>query len=132
MEQQLIKANAEGRRFKLIVTDGVFSMDGLVAPLDKICDLADKYDAMVMVDECHAAGFIGTTGKGTLEAKGVMGRVDIITGTLGKALGGAMGGYTTAKKEVIEILRQRSRPYLFSNTVAPSIVAASMQVLDSV
>ncbi len=130
LEQQLIKANAEGRRFKLIVTDGVFSMDGLVAPLDKICDLADKYDAMVMVDECHAAGFIGTTGKGTLEAKGVMGRVDIITGTLGKALGGAMGGYTTAKKEVIEILRQRSRPYLFSNSLAPSIVGASLKVFE--
>lgn len=103
LEQQLIKANQEGRRFKLIVTDGVFSMDGLVAPLDKICDLADKYDAMVMVDECHAAGFIGATGKGTMEAKGVMGRVDIITGTL-QSTGGAMGGYTTAKKEIIEIL----------------------------
>jgi len=130
LEQQLIKANEEGRRFKLIVTDGVFSMDGLVAPLDKICDLADKYDAMVMVDECHAAGFIGATGKGTLEAKKVMGRVDIITGTLGKALGGAMGGYTTAKKEVIEILRQRSRPYLFSNSLAPSIVGASIKVFE--
>ena len=130
LEQQLIKANEEGRRFKLIVTDGVFSMDGLVAPLDKICDLADKYDAMVMVDECHAAGFIGATGKGTLEAKGVMGRVDIITGTLGKALGGAMGGYTTAKKEIIEILRQRSRPYLFSNSLAPSIVGASIKVFE--
>jgi glycine C-acetyltransferase len=130
LEEQLIKANAEGRRFKLIVTDGVFSMDGLVAPLDKICDLADKYDAMVMVDECHAAGFIGATGKGTLEAKGVMGRVDIITGTLGKALGGAMGGYTTGKKEIIEILRQRSRPYLFSNSLAPSIVGASIKVFE--
>lgn len=130
LEQQLIKANEAGRRFKLIVTDGVFSMDGLVAPLDKICDLADKYDAMVMVDECHAAGFIGATGKGTLEAKRVMGRVDIITGTLGKALGGAMGGYTTAKKEVIEILRQRSRPYLFSNSLAPSIVGASLKVFE--
>lgn len=130
LEQQLIKANQEGRRFKLIVTDGVFSMDGLVAPLDKICDLADKYDAMVMVDECHAAGFIGATGKGTMEAKGVMGRVDIITGTLGKALGGAMGGYTTAKKEIIEILRQRSRPYLFSNSLAPSIVGASIKVFE--
>ncbi|RXR34190.1 glycine C-acetyltransferase [Flavobacterium piscinae] len=130
LEQQLIKANQEGRRFKLIVTDGVFSMDGLVAPLDKICDLADQYDAMVMVDECHAAGFIGATGKGTLEAKGVMGRVDIITGTLGKALGGAMGGYTTAKKEIIEILRQRSRPYLFSNSLAPSIVGASLKVFE--
>ncbi len=130
LEQQLIKANQEGRRFKLIVTDGVFSMDGLVAPLDKICDLADQYDALVMVDECHAAGFIGATGKGTLEAKGVMGRVDIITGTLGKALGGAMGGYTTAKKEIIEILRQRSRPYLFSNSLAPSIVGASLKVFE--
>jgi glycine C-acetyltransferase len=130
LEQQLIKATQEGRRFKLIVTDGVFSMDGLVAPLDKICDLADKYDAMVMVDECHAAGFIGATGKGTLEAKGVMGRVDIITGTLGKALGGAMGGYTTAKKEIIEILRQRSRPYLFSNSLAPAIVGASLKVFE--
>lgn len=130
LEQQLIKANEEGRRFKLIVTDGVFSMDGLVAPLDKICDLAEQYDAMVMVDECHAAGFIGATGKGTLEAKKVMGRVDIITGTLGKALGGAMGGYTTAKKEVIEILRQRSRPYLFSNSLAPSIVGASLKVFE--
>jgi glycine C-acetyltransferase len=130
LEQQLIKATQENRRFKLIVTDGVFSMDGLVAPLDKICDLADKYDAMVMVDECHAAGFIGATGKGTPEAKGVMGRVDIITGTLGKALGGAMGGYTTAKKEIIEILRQRSRPYLFSNSLAPSIVGASIKVFE--
>ncbi|MFM9988133.1 glycine C-acetyltransferase [Flavobacterium sp.] len=130
LEQQLIKATEAGTRFKLIITDGVFSMDGLVAPLDKICDLADKYDAMVMVDECHAAGFIGATGKGTLEAKGVMGRVDIITGTLGKALGGAMGGYTTAKKEIIEILRQRSRPYLFSNSLAPAIVGASIKVFE--
>jgi glycine C-acetyltransferase len=130
LEQQLIKATEAGHRFKLIVTDGVFSMDGVVAPLDKICDLADKYDAMVMVDECHAAGFIGATGKGTLEAKGVMGRVDIITGTLGKALGGAMGGYTTAKKEIIEILRQRSRPYLFSNSLAPAIVGASIKVFE--
>ena len=130
LEQQLIKANEAGTRFKLIVTDGVFSMDGVVAPLDKICDLADKYDALVMVDECHAAGFIGATGKGTLEAKGVIGRVDIITGTLGKALGGAMGGYTTAKKEIIEILRQRSRPYLFSNSLAPAIVGASLKVFE--
>ncbi len=130
LEEQLIKANEDGRRFKIIVTDGVFSMDGLVAPLDKICDLADKYDAMVMVDECHAAGFIGATGKGTLEAKRVMGRVDIITGTLGKALGGAMGGYTTGKKEIIEILRQRSRPYLFSNSLAPAIVGASIKVFE--
>jgi glycine C-acetyltransferase len=130
LENQLKKAVEAGHRFKLIVTDGVFSMDGLVAPLDKICDLADKYDALVMVDECHAAGFIGATGKGTLEAKGVTGRVDIITGTLGKALGGAMGGYTTAKKEIIEILRQRSRPYLFSNSLAPSIVGASIKVFE--
>ncbi|WP_306567061.1 glycine C-acetyltransferase [Flavobacterium lindanitolerans] len=130
LEQQLIKANEASHRFKIIVTDGVFSMDGLVAPLDKICDLADKYDALVMVDECHAAGFIGATGKGTLEAKGVMGRVDIVTGTLGKALGGAMGGYTTAKKEIIELLRQRSRPYLFSNSLAPSIVGASIKVFE--
>ncbi len=130
LEQQLIKANETGARFKLIVTDGVFSMDGIVAPLDKICDLADKYDAMVMVDECHAAGFIGATGKGTIEAKGVIGRVDIITGTLGKALGGAMGGYTTAKKEIIELLRQRSRPYLFSNSLPPAIVGASIKVFE--
>ena len=130
LEKQLLNATAKNHRFKLIVTDGVFSMDGLVAPLDKICDLADKYDALVMVDECHAAGFIGATGKGTLEAKGVMGRVDIITGTLGKALGGAMGGYTTAKKEIIEILRQRSRPYLFSNSLAPAIVGASIKVFE--
>ena len=130
LERQLQQAVADGRRFKLIVTDGVFSMDGLVAPLDKICDLADKYNALVMVDECHAAGFIGATGKGTLEAKNVMGRVDIITGTLGKALGGAMGGYTTAKKEIIEILRQRSRPYLFSNSLSPVIVGASLKVFE--
>jgi glycine C-acetyltransferase len=130
LEQQLKKANSDGRRFKLIVTDGVFSMDGLVAQLDKICDLADKYEALVMVDECHAAGFIGATGKGTAEAKGVEGRVDIFTGTLGKALGGAMGGYTTAKKEIIEILRQRSRPYLFSNSLAPAIVGASIKVFE--
>ncbi|WP_318642202.1 glycine C-acetyltransferase [Flavobacterium ardleyense] len=130
LEKQLIAANEAGARFKIIVTDGVFSMDGLVAPLDKICDLADKYDALVMVDECHATGFIGATGKGTMEAKGVMGRVDIITGTLGKALGGAMGGYTTANKEVIEILRQKSRPYLFSNSLAPAIVGASLKVFE--
>ncbi|WP_298755856.1 glycine C-acetyltransferase [uncultured Psychroserpens sp.] len=130
LEQQLIAANENGARFKIIVTDGVFSMDGLVAPLDKICDLADKYDALVMIDECHATGFIGETGRGTLEEKGVLGRIDIITGTLGKAMGGAMGGYTTAKKEVIEILRQRSRPYLFSNSLAPAIVGASIKVFD--
>lgn len=130
LEAKLIEADQAGSRFKLIVTDGVFSMDGIVASLDKICDLADKYDALVMVDECHAAGFIGPTGRGTLEAKGVMGRVDIITGTLGKALGGAMGGYTTGKKEIIEMLRQRSRPYLFSNSLAPAIVGASIKVFD--
>lgn len=130
LEEQLKKANANGARHKIIVTDGVFSMDGLVAPLDQICDLADKYDALVMIDECHATGFIGDRGIGTLEEKGVLGRIDIITGTLGKALGGAMGGYTTAKKEVIEILRQRSRPYLFSNSLAPAIVGASIKVFD--
>ena len=130
LEKQLIAANENGARFKIIVTDGVFSMDGLLAPLDQICDLADKYDAMVMIDECHAAGFIGETGRGTLEEKGVLDRIDIITGTLGKALGGAMGGYTTAKKEIIEILRQRSRPYLFSNSLAPAIVGASIKVID--
>jgi glycine C-acetyltransferase len=130
LEKQLQAANEKGSRFKLIVTDGVFSMDGLVAPLDKICDLADKYDAMVMVDECHATGFIGKTGIGTMEEKGVLGRIDIITGTFGKALGGAMGGYTTGKKEIIDLLRQRSRPYLFSNSLAPSIVGASIKVFD--
>ncbi|WP_300024109.1 glycine C-acetyltransferase [uncultured Maribacter sp.] len=130
LEAQLIKANEDGARFKIIVTDGVFSMDGIVAPLDKICDLADKYDALVMIDECHATGFIGEKGKGTLEEKGVMGRIDIITGTLGKALGGAMGGYTTGKKEIITLLRQRSRPYLFSNSLAPAIVGASIKVFD--
>ncbi len=130
LEQQLIAANENGARFKIIVTDGVFSMDGIVAPLDKICDLADKYDALVMIDECHSAGFIGKTGRGTLEAKGVLDRIDIITGTLGKALGGAMGGYTTGKKEIIELLRQRSRPYLFSNSLAPAIVGASIKVFE--
>ena len=130
LETQLQAANDKGARFKIIVTDGVFSMDGIVAPLDKICDLADKYDALVMIDECHAAGFIGATGKGTLEFKKVMGRIDIITGTLGKALGGGMGGYTTGKKEIIEILRQRSRPYLFSNSLAPALVGASIKVFD--
>ena len=130
LEARLKEANEAGARFKIIVTDGVFSMDGIVASLDKICDLADKYDAMVMVDECHATGFIGKTGKGTLELKNVLNRVDIVTGTLGKALGGAMGGYTTAKKEVIEILRQRSRPYLFSNSLAPAIVGASLKVFE--
>jgi glycine C-acetyltransferase len=130
LEMQLIAANDNGARFKIIVTDGVFSMDGIVAPLDQICDLADKYDAMVMIDECHSAGFIGETGRGTLEAKGVLDRIDIITGTLGKALGGAMGGYTTAKKEIIDLLRQRSRPYLFSNSLAPAIVGASIKVFE--
>lgn len=130
LEKQLIEANKNGARFKIIVTDGVFSMDGVVAPLDKICDLADKYDSLVMIDECHATGFIGKTGRGTLEDKGVMGRIDIITGTLGKALGGAMGGYTTGKSEIIEMLRQRSRPYLFSNSLAPAIVGASIKVFD--
>ncbi len=130
LEEQLKKANEAGHRFKIIVTDGVFSMDGIVARLDKICDLADKYDALVMVDECHAAGFLGATGRGTPEVCDVMGRIDIITGTLGKALGGAMGGYTTGKKEIIEILRQRSRPYLFSNSLAPAIVGASIKVFE--
>lgn len=128
LEEQL-KA-AQKQRYRLIVTDGVFSMDGFVAPLDKICDLADKYNAMVMVDESHASGFIGKTGRGTIELKNVMHRVDIVTGTLGKALGGAMGGFTSGKKEIIEMLRQRSRPYLFSNSLAPSIVGASIAVLD--
>ena len=121
---------ASNARFKLIVTDGVFSMDGYVAQLDKICDLAQQYGAMVMVDECHATGFIGATGRGSIELRNVLGRVDIITGTLGKALGGAMGGFTTGKKEIIEMLRQRSRPYLFSNSLAPSIVGASIAVFD--
>jgi len=128
LEEQL-KA-ASGARFKLIVTDGVFSMDGYVAQLDKICDLADQYGAMVMVDECHATGFIGKTGRGTIELKNVLGRVDIITGTLGKALGGAMGGFTSGRKEIVDLLRQRSRPYLFSNSLAPSIVGASIAVMD--
>jgi glycine C-acetyltransferase len=132
LEAQLIEANKQNHRFKIIVTDGVFSMDGIVAQLDKICDLADKYDALVMVDECHASGFIGKTGRGTIELKNVLGRVDIITGTLGKALGGAMGGFTTGKKEIVEILRQRSRPYLFSNSLAPTIVGASLKVFDMI
>ena len=130
LEKQLIEASKQEHRFKIIVTDGVFSMDGIVAQLDKICDLADKYDALVMVDECHATGFIGKTGRGTVELKNVMGRVDIVTGTFGKALGGAMGGYTTGPKEIIEILRQRSRPYLFSNSLAPAIVGATLKVFD--
>ena len=130
LEKQLKQANEDGARHKIIVTDGVFSMDGLLAPLNNICDLAEKYDAMVMVDECHATGFIGEKGIGTLEKEGVLDRIDIITGTLGKALGGAMGGYTTAKKEIIDLLRQRSRPYLFSNSLAPAIVGASLKVFE--
>lgn len=132
LEIQLQQADADGARFKIVVTDGVFSMDGYVAQLDKICDLADKYGALVMTDECHAAGFIGASGKGVPEYCGVLGRLDIITGTLGKALGGAMGGYTTGRKEIIEMLRQRSRPYLFSNSLAPSIVGASIEVLNMI
>jgi glycine C-acetyltransferase len=130
LEAQLIAANEAGARTKIIVTDGVFSMDGYVAQLDKICDLAEQYDALVMVDECHATGFIGKTGRGTHELKGVLGRIDIITGTLGKALGGAMGGFTSGRKEIVDMLRQRSRPYLFSNSLAPSIVGASIAVFD--
>ena len=121
---------AQSARYRMIVTDGVFSMDGYIAKLDQICDLAEKYDAMVMVDDCHATGFVGKTGRGTHEHCNVIGRVDIITGTLGKALGGAMGGFTSAKKEIIEILRQRSRPYLFSNSLSPSIVGAANKVID--
>jgi len=128
LEAQLIKA--QDQRFRIIVTDGVFSMDGDIAKMDEICALADKYDALVMTDECHSAGFIGKTGRGVPEYYGVMDRVDIITGTLGKALGGAMGGYTTGKKEIIEMLRQRSRPYLFSNSLAPAIVGASIKVFE--
>lgn len=130
LEAQLKAADEAGSRTKLIVTDGVFSMDGYVAQLDAICDLADQYQALVMVDECHATGFIGATGRGSVELRGVLGRVDIITGTLGKALGGAMGGFTTGKSALIDMLRQRSRPYLFSNSLAPSIVGASLAVLD--
>jgi glycine C-acetyltransferase len=129
LEEQLKAASATAR-FKIIVTDGVFSMDGTIAQLDKICDLADKYEALVMIDECHASGFMGKTGRGTHEYRNVMGRIDIITGTLGKALGGASGGFTSGRKEIIELLRQRSRPYLFSNTLAPSITGASIAVLD--
>ena len=130
LENQLIEANKSGAETKLIVTDGVFSMDGYVAQLDKICDLAEKYNSLVLVDECHATGLIGKTGRGTIELKNVLGRVDIITGTLGKSLGGAMGGFTTGRKELIQILRQKSRPYLFSNSLAPAIVGASIAVLD--
>lgn len=128
LEAKLIEAQAQ--RNRIIVTDGVFSMDGTIAQLDKICDLADKYNAVVMVDECHATGFVGKTGRGTHEYRDVMGRVDIITGTLGKALGGASGGFTSGRKEIVEMLRQRSRPYLFSNTVAPSIVGGSIKAID--
>ncbi len=128
LEQQLIAA--KGCRHRIIVTDGAFSMDGSVAPLDQICDLADKYEALVMIDESHCSGFIGKTGRGTHEHFGVMDRIDIITGTLGKALGGASGGFTSGKKEIIDMLRQRSRPYLFSNTLAPAIAGASVAVLD--
>jgi glycine C-acetyltransferase len=123
---------ASGARFKMIATDGVFSMDGYIAKLDEICDLAEKYDAMVMVDDSHAVGFVGRHGKGTPEFRDVMGRVDIITGTLGKALGGASGGYTSGRREIIDMLRQRSRPYLFSNSVAPAVVAASLKALELV
>lgn len=130
LEEQLQQATADGARFKLIATDGVFSMDGVIADLKTICDLADKYDALVMVDDSHAVGFIGENGRGTHEYCQVMERVDIITGTLGKALGGASGGYTSGKKEVIDWLRQRSRPYLFSNSLAPAIVSASIKVLE--
>ena len=128
LEEKLKESS--GLRSRMIVTDGSFSMDGTIAQLDKICDLADKYDAIVMIDECHSSGFLGKTGRGTHEYRNVMGRIDIITGTLGKALGGASGGFTSGKKEIIEMLRQRSRPYLFSNTLAPSIVGASITVLD--
>ena len=130
LEEQLQKATADGARYKLIATDGVFSMDGIIANLKGICDLAERYDAMVMVDDCHATGFVGKNGRGSHEYCDVMGRVDIITGTLGKALGGASGGYTSGKKPVIEWLRQRSRPYLFSNSVAPPIVSASLKVFE--
>lgn len=128
LEQQLIAAEPGRRRIKLIATDGVFSMDGIIANLAGICDLADKHDALVMVDDSHAAGFVGETGRGTPEYCGVKGRIDILTGTLGKALGGASGGYTAARREIVELLRQRSRPYLFSNTLAPSIAGASLEV----
>lgn len=132
LEAQLIAANEQNHRFKIIVTDGVFSMDGIVANLKGVCDLADKYDALVMVDDSHATGFIGKTGRGTHEANDVINRVDIITSTLGKALGGALGGFTSGKKEIIDMLRQRSRPYLFSNSLAPGIVGAAIQVLDMI
>lgn len=132
LEAQLVAASEKNHRFKIIVTDGVFSMDGIVADLKGVCDLADKYDALVMVDDSHATGFIGKTGRGTHEANDVIGRVDIITSTLGKALGGALGGFTSGKKEIIDMLRQRSRPYLFSNSLAPGIVGAASKVLDMI
>lgn len=130
LRQQLIDARAAGAKQIMVVTDGAFSMDGTIARLDMICDLADEYEALVMTDECHSTGFIGKTGRGVPEHRGVTGRVDIITGTLGKALGGASGGFTSGRKEIIELLRQRSRPYLFSNTLAPSITGASIEVLN--
>jgi glycine C-acetyltransferase len=130
LEAQLQAAKADGARFIMIATDAVFSMDGTIAPLDKICDLADKYQALVMVDECHSMGFMGKNGRGVIEHCGVLGRVDIITGTLGKALGGGIGGFTTGRKEIIELLRQRSRPYLFSNSLPPSVVGASIEIFD--
>jgi glycine C-acetyltransferase len=130
LEAQLIAADAKGARFKLIATDGVFSMDGFIAPLKEICDLADKYHALVMVDDSHAVGFIGPQGRGTHEHCGIMGRIDLLTGTLGKALGGASGGYTSGRKEIIDLLRQRSRPYLFSNTLAPTIAGASLAAIE--
>ena len=130
LESKLKEARSSGVRRILIATDGVFSMDGIIAQVDKICDLADQYGAMVMVDDCHATGFVGRTGRGSAEHSGAFGRVDIITGTFGKALGGASGGFTAAKKEIVELLRQKSRPYLFSNTLAPSIVGASLKVIE--
>ena len=130
LEQKLQEADAAQARRKIIVTDGAFSMDGTIAQLDKICDLADRYEALVMIDECHASGFLGKTGRGSHEMKGVIGRIDIITGTLGKALGGASGGFTSGRREIVELLRQRSRPYLFSNSLAPSIVGASIKVME--
>ena len=130
LRRQLQQAKADGARYKLITTDGVFSMDGFIARLDEICQLADEHQAMVHFDDCHATGFLGKTGRGTHEYRGVVERVDLTTGTLGKAMGGASGGYTSGKSELIDLLRQRSRPYLFSNSVAPPIVAASLKVLD--
>jgi glycine C-acetyltransferase len=130
LEAQLVKARAEGAQTVMITTDGVFSMDGFVAPLDRVTELAARYDALVHIDECHATGFLGATGRGSAEVRGVLDRIDIVTGTLGKALGGALGGFTTAKREVVELLRQRSRPYLFSNSLPPHVVAAGTRVFD--